>query len=105
MDSELELNDTIHEMNLVATRPDLYYLLIEKNSIQILLGLLSHENTGNHLDADQIRQSILKSQTPIEDVSASVIYLIQELTDVDSSAESAQSSSLLIDALVSPISC
>ncbi len=46
MDSEIELNETIQEMHVAATRPDLYYLLLQANSIQILLSLLSHENTG-----------------------------------------------------------
>ena len=47
MDSEIELNDTIAEMHVIATRPDLYNLFLQTNAIQTLLGLLSHENTGN----------------------------------------------------------
>lgn len=50
MDSELELNDMIQDMHVVATRPDLYHYLVQSNFIQTLLGLLNHENTGivNH---------------------------------------------------------
>ena len=46
MDSEIELNDTIQDMHVTATRPDLYHLFLQTNCIQTLLGLLSHENTG-----------------------------------------------------------
>lgn len=45
MESELDLNDIIQEMHVVATMPDLYHLLVELNSVHSLLGLLSHENT------------------------------------------------------------
>lgn len=79
MDSELELNDVIQDMHVVATRPDLYHLILQTNCIQTLLGLLSHENT---------------------DVSVTVINLIQELTDVDASEESIDGVKLLVDALV-----
>ena len=46
MDSEIELNDIIQEMNVIGTRPEFYPLLIETNTIQILLSLLVHENIG-----------------------------------------------------------
>lgn len=45
MESELDLNDIIQEMHVIATMPDLYHLLVELNSVHSLLGLLSHENT------------------------------------------------------------
>lgn len=45
MESELDLNDIIQEMHVVATMPDLYHLLVELNAVHSLLGLLSHENT------------------------------------------------------------
>lgn len=45
----MELNDVIANMNVTATRPDLYHLFLQTNCIQTLLGLLSHENTGNFL--------------------------------------------------------
>ena len=46
MESELELNDTIQEMHVVATVPELYHVLVELNAVQSLLQLLHHENTG-----------------------------------------------------------
>lgn len=45
MESELDLNDIIQEMHVIATMPDLYHLLVELNAVHSLLGLLSHENT------------------------------------------------------------
>lgn len=45
MESELDLNDIIQEMHVIATIPDLYHLLVELNAVQSLLGLLGHENS------------------------------------------------------------
>ena len=46
MDSELELNDTVQEMHVISTRPEFYPILIESNTVQLILGLLNHENVG-----------------------------------------------------------
>ncbi|KAM7404301.1 hypothetical protein PAMP_011664 [Pampus punctatissimus] len=46
MESELDLNDIIQEMHVIATMPDLYHLLVELNSVHSLLGLLRHVNLG-----------------------------------------------------------
>jgi beta-catenin-like protein 1 len=46
MESEVELNDMIVEMHVIATAPDLYHILIELNAVQSLLQLLNHDNTG-----------------------------------------------------------
>lgn len=45
MESELDLNDIIQEMHVVATMPDLYHLLVELNAVHSLLSLLSHDNS------------------------------------------------------------
>lgn len=45
MEAELDLNDIIQEMHVIATIPELYHLLVELNAVQSLLGLLSHDNT------------------------------------------------------------
>ncbi|KAM4623259.1 beta-catenin-like protein 1 isoform 2-T2 [Discoglossus pictus] len=79
MESELDLNDIIQEMHVIATIPDLYHLLVELNAVQSLLGLLSHENT---------------------DVCIAVVDLLQELTDIDTLHESEEGAQVLIDALV-----
>ncbi|XP_013398797.1 beta-catenin-like protein 1 [Lingula anatina] len=79
MESELEMNDMIHEMHVIATAPDLYYILVEMNAIQSLLQLLSHENT---------------------DISIAVVDLLQELTDVDTLNESEEGAEALVDALL-----
>ena len=49
MDSEIELNSSIKELEAVSARPDLYPILFETNFVQILLGLLGHENIGSFL--------------------------------------------------------
>ena len=46
LDSEVELNDTIQEMHIIATVPELYHIVVELNTVQSLLQLLSHDNTG-----------------------------------------------------------
>uniref|UniRef100_A0A9J7Y187 Beta-catenin-like protein 1 n=1 Tax=Cyprinus carpio carpio TaxID=630221 RepID=A0A9J7Y187_CYPCA len=45
MEAELDLNDIIQEMHVIATIPELYHLLVELNAVHSLLGLLSHDNT------------------------------------------------------------
>ncbi|XP_044208274.1 beta-catenin-like protein 1 [Thunnus albacares] len=79
MESELDLNDIIQEMHVIATMPDLYHLLVELNAVHSLLGLLSHENT---------------------DVAIAVVDLLQELTDIDTLHESEEGAEVLIDALL-----
>lgn len=79
MESELDLNDIIQEMHVIATMPDLYHLLVELNAVHSLLGLLSHENT---------------------DVAIAVVDLLQELSDIDTLHESEEGAEVLIDALL-----
>ncbi|XP_055366355.1 beta-catenin-like protein 1 [Betta splendens] len=79
MESELDLNDIIQEMHVIATMPDLYHLLVELNAVHSLLGLLSHENTH---------------------VAIAVVDLLQELTDIDTLHESEEGAEVLIDALL-----
>ena len=45
MESEIELNDVIQEMHVIATAPELYHILVELNTVQSLLQLLTHDNT------------------------------------------------------------
>ncbi|XP_063063963.1 beta-catenin-like protein 1 isoform X2 [Engraulis encrasicolus] len=79
METELDLNDVLQEMHVIATMPDLYHLLVELNAVHSLLGLLSHENT---------------------DISIAVVDLLQELTDIDTLHESEEGAEILIDALL-----
>ncbi|XP_059916259.1 beta-catenin-like protein 1 [Gadus macrocephalus] len=79
MEAELDLNDIIQEMHVVATMPDLYHLLVELNAVHSLLGLLSHENTH---------------------IAIAVVDLLQELTDIDTLQESEEGAEVLIDALL-----
>uniref|UniRef100_A0A3P9AD75 Beta-catenin-like protein 1 N-terminal domain-containing protein n=1 Tax=Esox lucius TaxID=8010 RepID=A0A3P9AD75_ESOLU len=81
METELDLNDIIQEMHVIATMPDLYHLLVELNAVHSLLGLLSHENTD-----------ILS----INDL----VDLLQELTDIDTLHESEEGAEVLIDSLL-----
>uniref|UniRef100_A0A8C6V6X3 Beta-catenin-like protein 1 n=1 Tax=Naja naja TaxID=35670 RepID=A0A8C6V6X3_NAJNA len=72
MESELDLNDIIQEMHVVATMPDLYHLLVELNAVHSLLGLLGHDNTD----------------------------ILLEREDIDTLHESEEGAGVLIDALV-----
>lgn len=61
MESELDLNDIIQEMHVIATMPDLYHLLVELNAVQSLLGLLGHDNTDIlHLVKQLLREAFYR---------------------------------------------
>lgn len=79
MESELELNDEIQKLHVIATVPEHYPILVEMNAVQTLVGLLSHDNS---------------------DVAIAVIDLLQELTDVDTLNESEEEAETLIEALL-----
>ena len=61
MESELELNDILQQMHVIATVPDQYHVLVELNTVRSLLQLLSHENTGR---SDSKAAKWLKSDGP-----------------------------------------
>ena len=46
MESEIELNETVAEMHVIATVPELYRVVVDLNAVQSLLQLINHENTG-----------------------------------------------------------
>ena len=47
MDSELDLNDEIQKLHVIATVPHLYQHVVDTNAVGTILGLLSHENSGD----------------------------------------------------------
>jgi len=67
MDSEIDLNQTILEMKVIATMPHHYHFFVELNAVKTLLNLLSHQNS---------------------DIASSVVDLLQELTDNDEHLDS-----------------
>ena len=79
MESEVELNDEVQKLHVVATVPEYYPVLVETNVVQTLLGLLSHDNS---------------------DIAIAVVDLLQELTDVDTLSENEEEAAGLIDALL-----
>ncbi len=109
MESEVELNDVIQEMHVVATVPYLYHILIDLNAVQSLLQLLNHENTGSckkkpsKVIAPCVQEHCDDFQFGLlfhTDISIAVVDLLQEMTDVDSLAESEEGADILLDALV-----
>lgn len=80
----MELHETLQEIHVVATNPDLYPLMVELGAVPSLLELLSHENT---------------------DIAVGVVDLLQELTDVDILHESQEGADTLIDALLEQQVC
>ena len=79
MESEIELNDEIQKLHVIATVPEHYPILIELNILETLVGLLSHDNS---------------------DVAIAVIDLLQEMTDVDALNDSEEEAIGLMDALL-----
>ena len=79
MESELELNDEIQTLHVIATVPEYYPILVETNAVQTLMGLLSHDNS---------------------DIAIAVIDLMQEMTDVDTVNESEEEAEKLIEAML-----
>lgn len=79
MESEMELNETIMEMHIISTAPELYHVLVDLNTIQTLLQLLNHDNT---------------------DVSIAVVELLEEMTDIEAVDENEEDAAILVDALL-----
>ncbi|KAK7071428.1 Beta-catenin-like protein 1, partial [Halocaridina rubra] len=78
MESEIELNDALEELHVVATAPELYPVLVEVGTVKSLLSLLSHDNT---------------------DIAIAAVDLLQEMTEVEELQEE-EGSDALIDALI-----
>ena len=81
MESEVELNDEIQKLHVIATVPE-HYTLMEMNTVHMLVGLLNHDNS---------------------DVSIAVVDLIQELTEMDtlSASDGEEEAEKLMDILLS----
>ncbi|OBS69061.1 hypothetical protein A6R68_02384, partial [Neotoma lepida] len=102
MESELDLNDIIQEMHVVATMPDLYHLLVELSAVQSLLGLLGHDNTDilQICAGGRLTREELFTLYACLSLLMAVVDLLQELTDIDTLHESEEGAEVLIDALV-----
>ncbi|RTG86968.1 beta-catenin-like protein 1 [Schistosoma bovis] len=62
MQSELELQETLEEMQVLAANPELYPILAEQTRpISLLLGLLAHENTDISLSVIDLLHELLES--------------------------------------------
>eukprot|EP00058_Branchiostoma_floridae_P000054 XP_002585542.1 hypothetical protein BRAFLDRAFT_63044 [Branchiostoma floridae] len=67
MESELELHDTIQELHVIATAPELYHHLVELNAVQSLLDLLQELTDVDTLNeseegADALIEALLDAQ-------------------------------------------
>jgi beta-catenin-like protein 1 len=78
MDSEIELDEQLKKLRLIAASPHLYPEVVKMNSVGSILGLISHENT---------------------DISIESISLINELTDPEVLLET-EEAICLVDSLV-----
>ncbi|KAH7280224.1 hypothetical protein KP509_37G056700 [Ceratopteris richardii] len=80
VESEVDLDEEIKKLHALAAAPDLYPDLVRLNTVNSLLGLLTHENT---------------------DIAIDVVNLLSDLTDEDVIAEgSDESAAVLVDALI-----
>lgn len=77
MESELDLNDAITEIKVLATMPEHLHYLVELRAVNSFLALLNHSNA---------------------DIAIVVVDLLQELTDVDN--ENEEGAENLIDGLM-----
>eukprot|EP01116_Phalansterium_solitarium_P003568 TRINITY_DN14389_c0_g1_i1.p1 TRINITY_DN14389_c0_g1~~TRINITY_DN14389_c0_g1_i1.p1 ORF type:complete len:591 (+),score=197.05 TRINITY_DN14389_c0_g1_i1:45-1775(+) len=90
VESEVDLDDEIKKLSVVATAPELYPELVELGGVQQLVTLLSHDNT---------------------DIVAEAVGVLHELTDADTLTEADEALSLVeaflknqgIEALVAAI--
>ncbi|CAM9463938.1 unnamed protein product [Chrysoparadoxa australica] len=74
LDSELDLDESIKGLAVVATAPALYPQLVEHGAVHSLLGLLTHENT---------------------DISIATVGVLQDLCSVDSLSETEEAMELV----------
>ncbi|NXX41672.1 CTBL1 protein, partial [Tricholaema leucomelas] len=101
MESELDLNDIIQEMHVVATMPDLYHLLVELNAVQSLLGLLGHDNTDILTEpAAGTAPGPPGCPRRFALLPCRALLMSSFLTDIDTLHESEEGAEVLIDALV-----
>ncbi|TGZ44657.1 hypothetical protein CRM22_011183 [Opisthorchis felineus] len=67
MQSEVDLQETLEEMQVIAANPNLYPILADHTrSVSLLLGLLSHENTDISLAVIDLLHELLESNGLIE---------------------------------------
>merc|ERR1719394_746316 len=79
MMSEMELHDSVRELQNVSTVPHMYPIMVDTNCVSTLLGLLSHENT---------------------DIAVAAVEVLQEVTDVDTMNESDEGAEIMLQALI-----
>merc|ERR1719450_1869124 len=79
MMSEMELHDSVRELQNVSTVPHMYPIMVDTNCVSTLLGLLSHENT---------------------DIAVAAVEVLQEVTDVDTMNESDEGAEVMLQALM-----
>jgi beta-catenin-like protein 1 len=78
MESEVDLDEEIKKLHVLATAPQHYPILVNLNVVSSMIGLLAHENP---------------------DISADIIDLLAQLTEPDNISEIEQSL-VLINAIV-----
>jgi len=79
MESELELHDEIHKLNIIATVPEYYEIFVKLNAVSTALGLIGHENS---------------------DISIATIELLEEVTESDNLNENEEGANALVNALM-----
>jgi hypothetical protein len=80
MESEIELDDHIKELSILATVPSFYPILVDLGVTESLLGLVAHENT---------------------DVSISTLDLLNTMSDPDVLSEDIENTKIFVSSLVS----
>eukprot|EP00667_Euglena_gracilis_P005568 EG_transcript_5609 len=82
MDSEIELDEELHRMNIITTLPEHYYDMARGTSlIQTLLSLLAHENTDIACSVLGLLNDISDAEVINEDESGKAAEVIDVLGD------------------------
>jgi len=93
MESEVELNTAIQEMHVIAAEPEYYYVMVEQNTVQMLLQLLAHENADIVSAVCNLLQVFLSNKT-------NLLFNKQELTSVEILHESEEVAKMLVEELL-----
>lgn len=81
MESEIELNEAVEELHVVATVPELYPALVELGTVKTLLSLLSHDNTDISIAVVDLLQEMTEVEEQEEDESGGAEALVEALLD------------------------
>jgi len=70
MESEIELHAEIQELYAIAASPELYHIVVQNNTVNSILGMITHENTDISIASIGLVQELTEPDTVLEDETA-----------------------------------